>query len=261
MDPIESLVLILTALVVLVIAFKVFARKFVIHEGHVGLLYRNGAFRRELSVGGYWRLRFRVTVAEIDVRERSETIPGQEVLTKDNLGIKVSLVLRYTVADAPKAAHAVQSYQQALYVQAQLALRTAVAAVTAEEILNNRLDISTQLRGPVAEAAAAFGVTVQGLDIKDVMLPAEQRRAFTEVLKARMLGQAALERTRAETASLRSLANAAKLLDGNPSLMTLRTLETVESAGQAGGNTIVLGVHPGVFNVGGEANRSGNGNG
>ncbi|MFQ5505703.1 MAG: slipin family protein, partial [Planctomycetota bacterium] len=218
-------------------------------------LYRNGRFRRRLGVGGHWLPRFLFKAVVIDIRERTVSVPGQEVLTSDNLGIKVSLVLRYTVVDAEKAAHRVQAYEQALYARAQLALRAAMSRVTAEELLEKRLEIGAQLLEPVRAEAGGFGVEVHALEIKDVMLPAELRRAFAEVLRARQEGQAALERTRAETASLRNLANAAKVLEGNPSLLRLRTLGTVESAGKTG--TIVLG--PGIFDLGDSRSRNGGG--
>jgi regulator of protease activity HflC (stomatin/prohibitin superfamily) len=83
------------------------------------------------------------------------------------------------------------------------------------------------------------------VEVKDVMFPADLKRAFAEVLKAKQEGQAALERARGESASLRNLANAADVLEGNPALMNLRLIQSL-SAAQNGGNTLVLGM-PGGF--------------
>ena len=77
------------------------------------------------------------------------------------------------------------------------------------------------------------------------MFPAELRRAFGEVLKSKQEGQAALERARGESAALRNLENAAKLLEGNPALLNLRLMQSL-SAAQTAGNTLVLGM-PGGF--------------
>src|SRR5258708_22735068 len=76
------------------------------------------------------------------------------------------------------------------------------------------------------------------------MLPAELKRAFGDVLKAKQEGQAALERARGESASLRNLANAARVLEGNPALMNLRLMQSLTAA-QNAGNTLVLGMPAG----------------
>src|SRR6185437_7216615 len=93
--------------------------------------------------------------------------------------------------------------------------------------------------------AAKVGINVLTVEVKDVMFPAELKRAFAEVLKAKQEGQAALERARGESAALRNLANAARVLEGNPALMNLRLMQSLSSA-QSAGSTLVLGV-PGGF--------------
>ena len=90
-----------------------------------------------------------------------------------------------------------------------------------------------------------IGLSVLAVEVKDVMFPAELKRAFADVLKAKQEGQAALERARGESASLRNLANAARVLEDNPALMNLRLMQSL-SAAQNAGNTLVLGM-PGGF--------------
>ena len=79
---------------------------------------------------------------------------------------------------------------------------------------------------------------VHGVDLRDVMLPGELRKAFSEVLKTKQEGQAALERARGESAALRNLANAARLIEGQPALATLRFLQTLEASNA--GQTFVM---------------------
>jgi regulator of protease activity HflC (stomatin/prohibitin superfamily) len=92
---------------------------------------------------------------------------------------------------------------------------------------------------------AKIGINVLAVEVKDVMFAADLKRAFAEVLKAKQEGQAALERARGESAALRNLANAARVLDGNPALMNLRFLQSLTAA-QNAGNTLVVGM-PGGF--------------
>jgi len=138
-----------------------------------------------------------------------------------------------------------QRWVSDLYNNAQLAVRAVVGGVAVEALLNQRLEIGAQLLARVQPEAAKIGINVLAVEVKDVMFPPDLKRAFADVLKAKQEGQAALERARGESASLRNLANAARLLDGNPALQNLRLMQSLTAAHNAG-NTLVLGV-PGGF--------------
>jgi regulator of protease activity HflC (stomatin/prohibitin superfamily) len=222
-----------------------FRHKFVIQESHTGLLYRHGVFVRKLNAGRHVMWGFGWTLNPIDLRKASIVVPGQEVLTSDNVGLKFGLVLTYQVNDPVKAAHETQNWQGDLYHIAQLALRAVVNAIAVEALLQQRAEIGAQLLTRAQADAAKIGVNVLAVEVKDVMFPADLKRAFAEVLKAKQEGQAALERARDESASLRNLANAARVLEGNPALMNLRLMQSL-SAAQNAGNTLVLGL-PGGF--------------
>jgi len=222
-----------------------FRHKFVIEESHAGLLYRHGVFMRILNAGRHVLWGFGWKLTTMDLRKTSVVVPGQDVLTADNVSLKLSVLVTYQVTDAAKAAHETQNWLGDLYNAAQLALRATVGAVTIESLLTQRLEIGAQLLARAQPEAARIGVNVLGVDVKDVMLPADLKRAFGEVLKAKQEGQAALERARGESASLRNLANAARVLEGNPALMNLRLMQSL-SAAQNAGNTLVLGM-PGGF--------------
>ena len=214
--------------------------KFVVSDGQVGLLYRHGVFVRLLKAGRHVLWGFGWTLSPMDVRKTSLLVAGQDVLTADNVGLKLSLLVTYQVADPAKAAHETQNWQVDLYNAAQIALRAIVGAVAVEALLSQRLDIGAQLLARVQPEAAKVGVNVLAVEVKDVMFPADLKRAFSEVLKAKQEAQAALERARGESAALRNLANAARVLEGNPALMNLRLLQSLSSA-QNAGNTLVPG--------------------
>jgi regulator of protease activity HflC (stomatin/prohibitin superfamily) len=222
-----------------------FRHKFVIQESHAGLLYRHGVFVRQLAAGRHVIWGFGWTLNPIDLRKASIVVPGQEVLTSDNVSLKFGLVLTYQVNDPVKAAHETQNWQGDLYNIAQLALRAVVNGIAIESLLQQRAEIGAQLLARAQAEAVKIGVNVLAIEVRDVMFPADLKRAFAEVLKAKQEGQAALERARGESAALRNLANAARVLEGNPALMNLRLMQSL-SAAQNAGNTLVLGV-PGGF--------------
>jgi regulator of protease activity HflC (stomatin/prohibitin superfamily) len=222
-------------------ALKDVRRAFLVPEGYAGLLYHKGKFVEVLRAGRHIRWGWHFTLDAQDVRKASLLIAGQDVLTADNVGLKLSLLVTYQVSDPVKAAHETQNWQGDLYNVAQLALRTVVNGIAVEALLGQRLDIGAQLLTRVQPEAAKIGINVLMAEVKDVMFPADLKRAFSDVLKAKQEGQAALERARGESAALRNLVNAARVLDGNPALMNLRLMQSL-SAAQNAGNTLVLGV-------------------
>jgi regulator of protease activity HflC (stomatin/prohibitin superfamily) len=220
-------------------------RVFCVPEGSAGLLYKHGLFVRRINVGRHVIWGRGWTMNRVDLRKASSLVAGQDVLTADNAGLKLSLVLSYQVVDPVKAAHETQNWLGDIYNAAQIALRAVIGGVAVEALLNQRLEISAHLLARMQSEAVKIGVNILAVEVKDVMLPADLKRTFGEVLKARQESQAALERARGESAALRNLANAARVLEGNPALMNLRLMQSL-SAAKSTGNTLVLGV-PGGF--------------
>lgn len=220
-------------------------RAFLVPEGYAGLLYHKGKFVEILGPGRHIRWGRHYNWNALDLRKQSLTVAGQEVLSADNVGLKASLLLAYQVTEPAKAVHETQNWQGDLYNAAQIALRAVAGGATIEVLLGQRLDLGPQLLARVKAEAEKIGVNVLAVEIKDVSLPNDLKRAFADVLKAKQEGQAALERARGESASLRNLANAARVLEGNPALMNLRLMQSLTAA-QHAGNTFVVGM-PGGF--------------
>ncbi|EDY18772.1 band 7 protein [Chthoniobacter flavus Ellin428] len=215
-----------------------YRREFLVNEGFVGLLYRRGKLVAAFAPGLYarWGTHFRLQC--LDRRQVLLAVAGQEVLTADNVAVKLSVVLTTQLVDAAKAVQTADNHTGHIYSATQTAIRTAVAGATLEALLGQRVALGAQLRELVAPAAAALGVQIHAAEVRDVMLPGDLRKAFSETLKARQQGQAALERARGESAALRNLANAARLLEDHPALATLRFLQTLEAA--EGRQTLVM---------------------
>jgi len=246
-ENILSFAIVLVAFLFLVGALSTLAkmrRVFIVPEGYVGLLYRNGKFVEQLASGRHLRWGRNITLEAQDTRKTFLAVAGQEVLTADNIAVKLSLLVTYQVADPVKAAHETQNWQGDIYNAAQLAIRAVVSGIAAEALLTQRLDVAPMLLARVQPESAKIGIAVHAVEVKDVMLPADLKRAFGEVLKAKQEAQTALERARGESASLRNLANAARVLEGNPALMNLRVLQSLATA-QNTGNTLVLGMPAG----------------
>ena len=210
-------------------------------EYEQGLQYTHGRFEKLLAPGKYWYRPSRTTIRTVDVRVRFVTLPGQEVMSAEGLTLKVSLAASFAIPRPDLATNLVQDFREALYLELQLALREIVGAMTIDALLTSRAELSRQLLEAVAPKAAAIGLELRLVSLKDMMFPGKLRETFAQVVNARQEGLAALERARGETAALRHLANTAQLLDAHPSLLQLRLIQEVR---QTSGNTLVLGLAP-----------------
>ena len=209
----------------------------VVYEHQRGLRYRQGRFRGLVDPGLHVVIPPFSEIRILDGRPAPILLPGQEILTNDGVALKLSLSGRYVVDDPVTAVTSDQDYSRALYVALQTGLRTVVVGRTADEILAARAEIGPAVAAAVASDLARLGVELLDVDVRDVMVPGELKRAFAAVVAARREGEAALERARGETAALRSLANAGRLVEDNPGLLRLRVLQEV---GGSTGNTVML---------------------
>ena len=207
-----------------------------VFEWEHAIAYRDGRFDRLLPPGRHfdWQPRRR-TVQRLRRNDQLLTTAPIDVTSSDKLVYRIATTLTYRIADPREA------FENSYLEKAHLAAATALVKVASTRTLEGFLTERTQLD---AELLAAIGSPIAGCEIlaatiSTVVLPPEVRRLFSEVERARMEGAAALERARGEQASLRSLANSARMLKGNPELMNLRLLQALSDKG--GRSTLVLG--------------------
>jgi regulator of protease activity HflC (stomatin/prohibitin superfamily) len=210
-----------------------------VYEFERGLRYSAGRFRDVIGPGQYWLWRPTTSVRRVDIRPRVTSVSSQEVLSADGVALKVSLAARYRVHDPALAVNGVENYELALHTALQLALRAVISAAAVEQLLETRGTLGKEVSARAADQVRPLGLELEQADIRDLTLPGELKKIFTQVVRARQEGLAALERARGETAALRNLANAAQMIERNPQLMQLRLLQVL---GQQSGNTVVLGV-------------------
>ena len=207
--------------------------------------YRRGRRIETLAAGVYWILRGVSSVTTVDVRSRIAVVAGQEILTADGVPLRASVTLRYRVVQPEMAIEAAAAFTETLHAQTQLALRDLVAAVPAEQVLPQRPRMAEGLQAALAPRAAALGLELEEVGMRDIAFPPPLKQIFAQVVEARQAAQAALEKARGETAVLRHLANTARLLEEHPALVTLRMLDTAAQ----GRGTIVVGMPSAVLPV------------
>ena len=239
MDLLLALLAIAAIVVLLGAALRAVVQVTVIHDHERGLRYRGGRLTGLIGPGTHVGIRPFSDVRVLDVRPAFVVVEGQEVLTADGVAAKLSLAARYVVADAAAAITRDADYRRSMHLLLQLALRDGVGRRTLDEVLAARRELGPETREACAARLAEIGLELLEVEVRDVMVPGELKRAFASVIAARKNGEASLERARAEIASLRSLANAGRMLDDNRGLLQLRILQEL---GESSGNTVVFGV-------------------
>jgi len=189
--------------------------------------YLDGVFTEVLEPGKH-RRPHRATYEAVLLHEQVGTIPVQEIPTSDGLSVRVSAAVRWTVGDPRRYVEVAAAPFDVVYLAVQVALRDALVDVDANGAGKHlRLTALPAVVAAARAAGAEVGIEVQDVVIKDVLLPAELRAAQAALVTARTRGLAELEKARADTAALRSLANAAKLLDDHPALAQLRLVQAL----------------------------------
>ncbi len=235
----EYLFALVVAVALAVVLLNFGVKRITIFEYEKGLRYAKGRFEGILSPGQHWYVPLFTMIQKIDVRPRFVSITGQEILSSDGVTLKVSIAANFEITDPNIAINKVMNFQDALYLELQLALREIIGAVDIDTLLSGRGEISQKLMEITGPKVAKLGLKLFSVNLKDIMFPGQLKELFAQVVNAKKEGLAALEKARGEAAALRSLANAAKLIDDNPNLMQLRL---VQAMGEASGNTFILGI-------------------
>jgi regulator of protease activity HflC (stomatin/prohibitin superfamily) len=242
MDLVPLLLLILVVAIVIAVVVSQFIGSITIHEYERGVRFVRGKFTGLADTGTSYFFKPTTEIRVLDVRPTSMTIEGQEVMTSDGVALKMSLVARYVVGDAAAYVMSDSASGRTMYLDIQLGLREVVAGKTVDEILAARTTIGPEILALVAPQVMTIGIELTAVEVRDVMVPSDLKRAFAAVVAARHDGAAALERARGETAALRSLANAGRMVGDNPGLLSLRVVQELSAKS---GNTVVLGLDGG----------------
>jgi regulator of protease activity HflC (stomatin/prohibitin superfamily) len=241
-EPLIGPLIVLIVVILAILLIRASMQLVTVHDYERGLRYRRGRFKGLVDPGTHFSLPPFTEVRVLDGRPSFVTIEGQEVLTSDGVPLKVSLAARYVIGDPVAAITGDQSFGRAMHLELQLGLREVLAAGTVDEALASRATIGPAVLEKVASKLARLGIELLSVDVRDLMVPGDLKRVFAGVVAARKEGEAALERVRSETAALRNLANAGRMVEDNPGLLQLRMLQHL---GASSGNTVMLSMPDG----------------
>jgi len=216
---------------------------FVVEPHHAGLYFKDGEYTANLAAGthAFWKGVARVRIVSVDLREQVLDVAGQEIMTADKVTLRLNAVVTFRVVNPVKTVAVAEDFKQALYREAQLAIRAGIGTRELDTLLADKRVLAAELEGVLKDRAAAFGIDVLGFGIRDVILPGEMKDLLNKVTEAKKAAEASLITRREETAAMRMQANTAKILESSPTLMRLRELEVLEKVAEKSKLSVMLG--------------------
>lgn len=211
----------------------------ILREYERGVIFRLGRLIRTKGPGLIFLIPIVDRMVRISLRVIVMEVPPQDVITKDNVSIKVSAVIYFQVIDASKAVVGVENYLFATSQLSQTTLRSMLGQSELDELLSEREIINKRLQESIGEHTAPWGIKVAMVELKNVDLPAEMQRAIARQAEAERERRAKVIHAQGEFEASIQLANAANNISAAPAALQLRYLQTLtEVAAEKNSTTI-----------------------
>lgn len=176
----------------------------------------------------------------VDLRTKAVDVPDQECITKDNISVMVNAVIYYNVRSAEKAIIEVKDFRYAISQLAQTTMRTIVGEVELDELLSNRDEISVKIRKIIDEASDPWGLDVEAVELKDVVLPQDMKRVISKQAEAEREKRAVIIKAEGEIQAAKNMSDAAEILAKNSGALHLRTLQSLNDLSSDKSNTVIF---------------------
>jgi len=213
-----------------------------INQYERGVMFTMGRYTGTKNPG--WRIVWPIFqhMRKVDMRVKAVDVADQEAITQDNISVRINAVIYYKVADAAKAVIEVENFRYAVSQLAQTTMRNIAGEVTLDELLSNREQISNKIKLIVDQATDPWGIKVDNVDLKDVVLPEDMKRTIAKQAEAEREKRAVIIKAEGEVIAAENMAKAANTLAGANGALHLRTLQTLNDLSSDQSNTVVFAV-------------------
>ena len=212
----------------------------VVKEYERGVRFTLGRFSGMMKPG----LRIVIPILQswqrVDIRVKAVDVPDQDCITRDNISVNVNAVIYYKISDAKKAVIEVEQFMYAVSQLAQTTMRNIVGEVELDELLSKRDAISERIKEIVDKATDPWGIKVESVDLKDVLLPQDMKRTISKQAEAEREKRAVIIKAEGEVVAATNMAKAAATLAKSTGALHLRTLQTLNDLSSDQSNTVVF---------------------
>ncbi|MEM4391025.1 MAG: SPFH domain-containing protein [Candidatus Diapherotrites archaeon] len=179
---------------------------------------------------------------KVDIRTKVVDVPKQDIMTKDNISAIINAVVYFRVSHAERAVLEVFDYYYSVSQLAQTSMREVIGEINLDELLSKRDITAQKIREIVNNKTDVWGITIESVELKEIILPDELVRVISQEAEAEREKQAIILRAQGELESAKNLKDAAKDLTSVPGGIHLRTLQTIQSLGTEKSKTVIYAV-------------------
>jgi regulator of protease activity HflC (stomatin/prohibitin superfamily) len=238
-----SVALVIVAVLVFLVVLFLFSAIKVAREYERGIIFRLGRLLPEPKGPGLFLLIPVVDrMVKVDLRTITLTVPPQEVITKDNVPVRVNAVAYFRIVAPKDAIVQIENFMVATSQIAQTTLRSVLGQHVLDELLSEREKINAILQGIIDESTAPWGIKVSIVEVKDVEIPASMQRAMARQAEAERERRAKIINAEGEFQAAERLKDAAAVIGEQPVALQLRYLQTLLELGSSQATTIVFPV-------------------
>lgn len=231
----------ITAIVVLVIVFLIIISGLkILYEYERGVIFRLGRIVGVRGPGFIIVIPFLERMVRVSLRLVTMDVPPQDVITKDNVSVKVNAVVYFRVVEPNRAILQVENYLYATSQLAQTTLRSILGQVELDELLSEREKLNVKLQEVLDKQTDAWGIKVTMVEVKYVDLPQEMQRAMAKQAEAERERRAKVISAEGEFQASTKIAEASEILAANPVSLQLRFLQTINDVSSEKASTIIL---------------------
>jgi regulator of protease activity HflC (stomatin/prohibitin superfamily) len=236
-----SVALVIVAVLVFLVVLFLFSAIKVAREYERGIIFRLGRLLPEPKGPGLFLLIPVVDrMVKVDLRTITLTVPPQEVITKDNVPVRVNAVAYFRIVAPKDAIVQIENFMVATSQIAQTTLRSVLGQHVLDELLSEREKINGILQGIIDESTAPWGIKVSIVEVKDVEIPSSMQRAMARQAEAERERRAKIINAEGEFQASERLKDAALVIEGHPIALQLRYLQTLLELGASQSTTIVF---------------------
>ena len=227
---------------VLLVAALVVASFRILREYQRGVVFMLGRFWRVKGPGLIVIVPGIQQMVRVDLRTVVMDVPSQDVITRDNVSVKVNAVVYYRVIEPMKAVVEVEQYHYATSQLSQTTLRSVLGQVELDDLLSHRERLNQELQSILDKHTDPWGIKVSMVEVKHVDLPSEMQRAMAKQAEAEREKRAKIIHADGELQASRALADAATVISANPTTLQLRYLQTLTEIAAEKNSTILFPV-------------------
>jgi regulator of protease activity HflC (stomatin/prohibitin superfamily) len=212
----------------------------IVNEYERGVIFRLGRVIGAKGPGLFFIIPIVDRMVKVSLRTVTMDIPPQDVITRDNVTVKVNAVTYFNVVDPVRSVVAIEDYKQGTSEIAQTTLRSILGQVDLDELLINRDEINQRLQRIIDDLTNPWGVKVTLVEVKDVELPETMRRAMASQAEAERDRRAKVIHALGEREAAGALGEAAVVLEDHPAAMQLRVLSTMAEVSAERNSTLIF---------------------